>query len=169
MATWRIDFSFCCWCWTCLHFVAWNALLKASNFLIHDSVASRYRDHETIDAKPSVPCCTEVSLGYTNPCTLVLTIPRPLGRNINETRFPELPRYPSSETKYGLNYVLARVSENGSCNATSVWRVCVTRRKMEFSSLGEIKCRRDALETLGKVSTSGSTWNLDWVLSPCLD
>lgn len=46
--------------------------------------------------------------------------------------------------------------------------MCDTK-KIELSSLGVTKCRREALETLGRLTLSGFTWNQDWVMSPCLD
>ena len=89
-----------------------------------------------------------------DPNTFMLTMPKPLGCNVGGT------------IKFGLSSVLARASKEVPYGTTCVCSVCVTQRKMECNFSGVKTCNREALENLGKVFTSGSTWALDGGLSP---
>lgn len=60
-------------------------------------------------------------------------------------------------------------SEKGPCSVTCDCGVYVTLKRIEFSTLGEIKCNFESLQTLGRTSTSGFSWNPYWFLSQCWD
>lgn len=100
-----------------------------------------------------------VSLEFTNPHTMVITVSNLLVCNIGGIGFTELPCSHWQLTKLFIGFVLARFSEKGPCGALRVCGVCVNKRKMKCSSSGLKICTCFIVGTLGFFRTSGFSWN----------